>query len=57
MHCEARGFPEPTVIWRREDGALIALRSDDGLRTSRGDKWASSKVWETRFCCNVSAAP
>jgi len=37
LRCEARGYPEPSVIWRREDGAAIALRSDDGDRTRRGE--------------------
>ena len=32
-----RGYPEPTVVWRREDGALIALRTEDGQRTRRGE--------------------
>ena len=36
LRCEARGFPEPTVTWRREDGALIARRHDNG-RTERGE--------------------
>ena len=27
LRCEARGFPEPTVTWRREDGAPIVLRN------------------------------
>ena len=36
LRCEARGFPEPTVTWRREDGALIAIRRDNG-KTLRGE--------------------
>ncbi len=38
LHCEARGFPEPTVTWRREDGALIALRGKVQSNTKRGTK-------------------
>ncbi|KAK4320426.1 hypothetical protein Pmani_008732 [Petrolisthes manimaculis] len=26
LRCQARGFPEPTVVWRREDGRNITLR-------------------------------
>lgn len=26
LRCQARGYPEPTVIWRREDGRNITLR-------------------------------
>ena len=38
LRCEARGFPEPTVTWRREGGALIALRdNDDAGKTIRGE--------------------
>ena len=36
LRCEARGFPEPTVTWRRENGALIALRNELG-KTVRGE--------------------
>jgi hypothetical protein len=27
LRCEARGYPEPTVTWRREDGTPIVLRN------------------------------
>ena len=38
LRCEARGFPEPTVTWRREGGALIALRdNNDAGKTIRGE--------------------
>lgn len=26
LRCQARGYPEPTVVWRREDGRNITLR-------------------------------
>ena len=28
LRCEARGYPEPIVTWRREDGAPIVLRNN-----------------------------
>ncbi len=37
LHCEARGYPEPTVVWRREDGALIVLRAENGQKIRRGE--------------------
>jgi hypothetical protein len=30
LTCSAHGYPEPTVKWRREDGAPIILRSQGG---------------------------
>ena len=33
LRCEARGFPEPTVSWRREHRREIVLRtSERGVR-------------------------
>jgi len=38
LRCEARGYPEPSVLWRREDGAAIALRGGgESDRTRRGE--------------------
>jgi hypothetical protein len=39
LRCEARGFPEPTVTWRREDGTPIVLRGPGG--TVRGQSYVS----------------
>ncbi len=36
LHCEARGFPEPRVTWRREDGAHINLKFESG-KVDRGE--------------------
>lgn len=30
LRCKATGIPEPTVLWRREDGRNIILRHDGG---------------------------
>ena len=34
LRCEARGFPEPTVSWKRADRTAIVLRNGKG--TTRG---------------------
>ena len=36
LRCKARGAPEPTISWRRQDKAAIVLRSENG--TTRGGK-------------------
>ena len=48
LRCEARGYPEPTVMWRRENGALIALRKNQ--KVERGKKEGGDN-----FKCHVSA--
>lgn len=30
LRCRATGVPEPTVLWRREDGRSIVLRHESG---------------------------
>ncbi len=30
--CRARGYPEPIVTWRREDGAEIVLKDQQGQK-------------------------
>lgn len=33
--CKARGFPKPRVVWRREDGAAIIVRTGQKIKTER----------------------
>ena len=33
LTCNARGFPEPTITWRREDNTAIMLRSQSGTKS------------------------
>ncbi|KAH0955549.1 hypothetical protein HN011_011457 [Eciton burchellii] len=35
LRCRATGTPEPVVIWRREDGRNITLRSEHGVKRTR----------------------
>ena len=30
LTCEARGYPEPKIIWRREDGKAIMASGQKG---------------------------
>lgn len=34
LRCKARGYPSPTVTWRREDGRELNLGSYGGKKTS-----------------------
>lgn len=36
LKCKATGVPEPAVLWRREDGNNIILRSDGGREKPEG---------------------
>lgn len=33
--CKARGYPKPRVVWRREDGAQVVVRTSQNLKTER----------------------
>uniref|UniRef100_A0A3B4XL25 Hemicentin-1-like n=1 Tax=Seriola lalandi dorsalis TaxID=1841481 RepID=A0A3B4XL25_SERLL len=35
LPCVARGFPQPTVTWRRQDGRQILTRTDSHSRTTQ----------------------
>ena len=35
LRCEARGFPEPTVLWRREHRREIVLRTERGVKRGK----------------------
>ena len=47
MTCEARGYPIPKVIWRREDGAKMLVKGRG--RTLLDDKVIESSL----FLCAV----
>ena len=48
LRCEARGFPEPTVTWRREDGAPIVLRNHQNpTRRTRKLYRVTKPKWDT----------
>lgn len=34
LHCSARGNPQPRILWRRDDGTPIKLRSESGAETT-----------------------
>lgn len=31
--CKARGYPEPKILWRREDGGDIIVRTGNTIKT------------------------
>lgn len=31
--CKARGYPEPKILWRREDGGDIIVRTGTTVKT------------------------
>lgn len=31
--CKARGYPEPKILWRREDGGDIIVRTGNTVKT------------------------
>ena len=33
LTCKAKGFPEPYVMWRREDGNEMSIGGESGKRT------------------------
>jgi hypothetical protein len=32
LMCKAKGFPEPYVMWRREDGDEMSISGDNGKK-------------------------
>jgi Immunoglobulin domain len=30
MNCKAEGYPEPNIMWRREDGKEISYNGNEG---------------------------
>ena len=43
LSCKARGFPQPRVTWRREDGQDIILRGGGGAAASAGNTHSKTK--------------
>jgi hypothetical protein len=44
--CKARGFPKPRVVWRREDGGEIILRTGPSMKT-RGQYVSAQTVLQS----------
>ena len=35
LTCQARGYPEPQILWRREDGGPVLASGQVGLKGGR----------------------
>ncbi|CAL4226435.1 unnamed protein product, partial [Meganyctiphanes norvegica] len=44
LTCRAKGHPEPTIVWRREDNAEIVLENDNRALQVEGDTLVLKKV-------------
>lgn len=53
LQCKAKGYPEPYVMWRREDGSEMLIGGESGesvdsltpLIHSLTDVWPQSSGW------------
>lgn len=34
LQCRAKGFPEPYVMWRREDGNEMSINGENGKKSN-----------------------
>lgn len=42
--CKARGFPKPKVVWRREDGGDIVVRSPGKTKSTSTVEHGTNKL-------------
>ena len=56
LTCEARGYPEPQILWRREDGKPImasGMANDKGERMSKTGLIINIRYFQTKTgVCN-----
>lgn len=43
--CKARGYPEPKILWRREDGGDIIVRTGNTVKTKSKKNVSTMYLW------------